>query len=317
MKVRKICQYCGKEYFIQKSQEHRSKFCSDDCFRKNKNTQVEYNCDYCGKLFKVKKCKYETTLNNPNKHLYCSSQCAKDAQKPKWEDIVSLFDKYGYILLSTEYIDAKSKLEYICPCHQDKGSQFVRYNNLKHGFGCKYCGQDRTASSKRLTFDEVKMIFDRHDMILLDQEYKNTSIPMKYICKHHPEVGIQYMTTSNAYKEYCPYCNVIRGEEIIIKYLSKQNIEFQLHKSYDDLHGLGGRKLSYDFYLPKFNMLIEYQGEQHERPIEYFGGEEQFLKQQEHDRRKREYAINNNIKLLEIWYYDFNNIEEILNKMIL
>ena len=80
MKVRKVCQYCGKEYFIQKSQEHRSKFCSDDCFRKNKNTQVEYNCDYCGKLFKVKKCKYETTLNNPNKHLYCSSQCAKDAQ---------------------------------------------------------------------------------------------------------------------------------------------------------------------------------------------------------------------------------------------
>ena len=47
------------------------------------------------------------------------------------------------------------------------------------------------------------------------------------------------------------------------------------------------------------------------------GTEEQFLKQQEHDRRKREYALNNDIQLLEIWYYDFNNIEDILNKNIL
>jgi len=34
--------------------------------------------------------------------------------------------------------------------------------------------------------------------------------------------------------------------------------------------------------------------------------------QQEHDRRKREYALYNNINLLEIWYWDFNRIEEIL-----
>lgn len=241
----------------------------------------------------------------------------KRCAKPKWDDIVSLFEKYGYILLSTEYINAKGKLEYICPLHKDKGSQFIRYNNLKHGFGCKYCGQDRTANSKRLTFDEVKAIFDNHDMILLDQEYHNTSLPMGYICKHHPEIGIQYMTTSNAYKQYCPYCNMVRGEKRILDYLLQYNIEYEKQKSYDNLYGTGGGKLSYDFYLPNFNLLIEYQGLQHEIPVEYFGGEEKFLKQQEHDKRKRNYALNNNIKLLEIWYYDFNNIEEILNKNIL
>lgn len=46
--------------------------------------------------------------------------------------------------------------------------------------------------------------------------------------------------------------------------------------------------------------------------LSFFGGEEQFKIQQEHDRRKREYAEKNNIKLLEIWYYD--NIEQILFK---
>lgn len=45
--------------------------------------------------------------------------------------------------------------------------------------------------------------------------------------------------------------------------------------------------------------------------------ERNFDKQKEHDKRKKEYARNNNIDLLEIWYWDFDNIEEILNKQIL
>ena len=39
--------------------------------------------------------------------------------------------------------------------------------------------------------------------------------------------------------------------------------------------------------------------------------------QQEHDRRKRNYAKDHNIELLEIWYYDFNNIEQILESRLL
>lgn len=70
------------------------------------------------------------------------------------------------------------------------------------------------------------------------------------------------------------------------------------------------------FFLPKLNILVEYQGEQHESPIDIFGGDEQFKIQQEHDFRKREYAKSNNIQLVEIWYYDLNNIEEILKERI-
>jgi very-short-patch-repair endonuclease len=73
--------------------------------------------------------------------------------------------------------------------------------------------------------------------------------------------------------------------------------------------------LSYDFFLPEYNLLIEYQGEQHEKYIKGFHkNKKAFINQQEHDKRKREYAKNHNIKLLEIWYYDFDNIEQILDK---
>ena len=72
-------------------------------------------------------------------------------------------------------------------------------------------------------------------------------------------------------------------------------------------------------YLSDFNLLVEFQGKQHEAPYD-FGSDiteeemqERFERQQEHDRRKRNYALDNNIELLEIWYWDLVNIENILS----
>ena len=70
-----------------------------------------------------------------------------------------------------------------------------------------------------------------------------------------------------------------------------------------------------DFFLNEHNIVVECQGEQHERPIDYFGGEKQFAIQQEHDRRKREFAKDRNIKLLDIWYYDLLNVNQILTNV--
>lgn len=85
-------------------------------------------------------------------------------------------------------------------------------------------------------------------------------------------------------------------------------------KKIKGLIGVGNNPLSYDFYLSKYNLLIEYQGRQHKELVEAFGGEEYFKIQQEHDKRKRQYAKDHNIKLLEIWYWDFNSIEDILSR---
>lgn len=79
-------------------------------------------------------------------------------------------------------------------------------------------------------------------------------------------------------------------------------------KRFDDLYGNYNRKLSYDFYLPTYNLLIEYQGKQHYCSVELFGGEAGLKIRKEYDDKKREYAKNNNINLLEISYLD--NIEE-------
>ena len=60
---------------------------------------------------------------------------------------------------------------------------------------------------------------------------------------------------------------------------------------------------SLDIYIPSLKIGIEYQGKQHYEPIDIFGGEEHFNKQQKLDNKKRNLCINNSVKLIE-WKYD-------------
>lgn len=107
---------------------------------------------------------------------------------------------------------------------------------------------------------------------------------------------------------HCPCLNIVsKGENKIKKFLQQNNIEYEEQKR---LEGL--KKAPYDFYLPKYNLLIEFQGRQHYEPVTSFGGEKQFIIQQEIDERKRKIAKEQNFKLLCISYKDINLIEQIL-----
>lgn len=75
--------------------------------------------------------------------------------------------------------------------------------------------------------------------------------------------------------------------------------------------------MRFDFYLPQYNTLIEYDGKQHFEPIEFFGGEEKFNKLQENDKIKNEYCKNNKIPLIRISYKNQKReIETTLDKII-
>lgn len=123
-------------------------------------------------------------------------------------------------------------------------------------------------------------------------------------------------------KQGCRICSQSNGEKYVMSWL-EDNIgreSFDIQKRFKGLKGVGGGNLSYDFYIPSLNLCIEYQGEQHYRPVKFYSGQDSkknFKKQQEHDRRKRQYCIDNDIKLLEIKYTEFGNINNILKENIL
>lgn len=88
-------------------------------------------------------------------------------------------------------------------------------------------------------------------------------------------------------------------EEYLVNHFEIYNIKFEREKTFDGLYGLKGNKLRFDFYLPKFNSCVEYDGEQHyKNPTQ---------KQLEHDKRKNQYCKENNIKLYRLNQYYFKN----------
>ena len=114
-------------------------------------------------------------------------------------------------------------------------------------------------------------------------------------------------------------CITSKGESKIKHYLDKLEVDYKTQYSFNELRG-DDKCLKFDFVIFKNNsidFLIEYQGEQHFRPVEFFGGEEQFLKQQEFDNKKRDFCKQNNFKLIEIPYWDYNIIDENYIKKLL
>ena len=96
-------------------------------------------------------------------------------------------------------------------------------------------------------------------------------------------------------------------EEKIIQILLKEKIQFIREKTFEDLRQ--GR-FRFDFYLPQLHILIEIDGEQHFQQVKKFQKTRQeFLKQQERDRKKNSYCLAHKIPLYRIPYWEIQNIK--------
>ena len=118
---------------------------------------------------------------------------------------------------------------------------------------------------------------------------------------------------------YCDCHPISSFQWIVNKLLIENNIPYRVEVSFPDLLGIAGRnQLRYDFAVynkdGSISSLIECQGEQHYKPVEEFGGSNQYEAQIKNDMLKREYAQNHNLKLIEISYRDkrYERVQQIL-----
>ena len=174
---------------------------------------------------------------------------------------------------------------------------------------------------KRTPLSDVKTVTENAGLIFDHVEYaaqnKGCTIVYYYCSKHHNR-GLQSKPLQKIKQGHsCIYCCKSLGEKAIEQYLMDRNIEFESQKRFKDLRGVGGLPLSYDFFLHKYNCLIEFQGRQHEMPVSLFQkNKDQFSVQKEHDYRKKEYAQEHGYDLLEVWYKDLDNIPQIINSYV-
>ncbi len=309
----RVCENCGKEFRARKL---TSRFCSIDCRRAICGAPQLYKCDYCGREFLVSSTKIKRKQSGYIHSICCSKECFDNLQGHTYQDVEELFDSRGYTLLTNHKVTAKEKYKYICPKHKDNGIQQITYNNLKNGHGCRFCGFERTAFSKKPDIQDVRKTFDERGLDLVSTKYIDSHASLEYICRKHKERGVQKISYTNLLSgQGCSYCRQSKGELEIFKFLSSHDILFECQKKFDGLLGIRGHLLSFDFFIPSMNLLIEYQGEFHDGSA-HIQTNEKFLIQQEHDDRKRIYAQTHGYDLLEIWYYDKPRIPEILSNKL-
>lgn len=207
--------------------------------------------------------------------------------------------------------------------HNDNNGYPITPANFYNGKRCPYCVNHNGKVHPKDSFgalypSKAKHWSEKNDKSPFEVAPKSGD-KCKFICQECGKEFDRSLLALNARNcgVYCTDCNNSQLEEATKRILQKYNIEYKREIKYEGLLGIGGRKLSYDFYLPKYNLLLELQGEQHEHFIKGIHRiQRNFERQLEHDRRKKQYAIDHNINFLEIWYYDIDNIEEILTKQL-
>lgn len=220
-------------------------------------------------------------------------------------------------ILSEEYIGSKQKLK--CRCLIDGYVWTATWSNLSKERGCPCCAKVKRRVSQSFTLEQIKekLKFINPDAIIISDEYKNCKEKLK--CKCLIDGNEWFVSWDNLSRgRGCPQCSESRGERKIRQYLENQNIEFKQEYSFDDLLGIGGQSLRFDFAIfdnnDNLKFLIEYDGEFH---FEKYYESQNFKELQIHDKLKNEYCQNNNINLIRIPYWEYDEIEKILDDILI
>ena len=190
------------------------------------------------------------------------------------------------------------------------------YNVLLNDFALKHCrcpycsGHKILIGFNDLLSQKPKIAQEWHPI-------KNTKQPNQYtVCSQKRvwwlgQCGHEWYT-SIACRKYCgcPICNESKGEKRIAEILDRLQIIYVREKRFKECKNKVS--LPFDFYVPAYDLLIEYQGIQHYKEMTGIRAKkDNLINIQYRDKIKKDYAINNH-QFLEIPYIDFDKIEKIL-----
>lgn len=270
--------YCSKEITYGRTDR---KFCNKDC-RIKENSLIKEIKSLNNKVRKSRDFILKSTLKHNSVY------------------------KYDLVI----YENCRTKVKIICDIH----GIFEQTPNahLYAGSGCEQCARD----SHKLNFLTIDRINNMKYIHKNMYQYNDTSVTNSFIniyCTSHGTFSQNLYF--HEYGHGCFLCNsTSRGENQIKIYLENNKINFIMNYSFDDCRRI--KKMKFDFYLPNDDVVIEYDGEHHFIENKYFGiGNLEYIST--NDKIKNKYCLENNIKLIRIPYWDFKNIEKILNQVFI
>lgn len=183
-----------------------------------------------------------------------------------------------------------------------------------HGKGCVFCGIEKLSeinkTPKGVFIEQLK---ENYENIELISGYNGKTDYANFHCKicDAKWTDIAYYVENRG----CPHCNGSSSEAEVGKVLKQYKINYIPQYSFSECKDQ--RPLPFDFYLTDYNILIEYDGEQHYKPVNFGGISDEEAQcnlkiVQLHDKIKTNYCKDNNIPLIRIPFWEKKNIENVL-----
>lgn len=242
----------------------------------------------------------------------CKYEKMRDKQiKPHEQYLLEVSIKNQHIIVLGRYAGASTPILHKCKyCGKEWP---ICPSDVLRGKGCRECSCKRwglKARKTHLQYEEDLHKINPH--IEPIEDYINTDTVILHkckVCEHIWPIKPNHTLAGHG----CPVCDQSHGEREITQWLKNHFIDYIPQYKFNDCRDK--LPLPFDFYLPEYNMCVEYDGLQHFEPIDWFGGEESLKATQYHDNIKTNYCKEKKITLIRIAYNQ--SVAEELNKFLL
>jgi very-short-patch-repair endonuclease len=294
-----------KNKFIEKANKrHNNKYDYSMVKYINSTTKVEVICNKHGSFFV-----------RPDSHVR-KVGCSSCNGGIKYDNNIFIEkakkihgDLYDYS--NVIYINSIKKVKIICKTH---GLFEISPANHLVGQKCPSCSGVKKKTRNDFILESIIMHNNKYDYS--DVEYINNSIKIKIICPKHG--GFFQLPKYHLRGHGCSKCsNFSKGELKLEKILNDMKISYIREHRFEKCISKKGTKLPFDFYLPDYNICLEYDGRQHFEPVDIFGGKLSFVNLKNNDKIRDNWCFENDIKLIRISYNkekdDINNLLRFIN----
>lgn len=232
---------------------------------------------------------------------------------PRIDITVQKYGKLTVLETMSKYKNNTTYCKCLCECGKEKIA--IKHNIVRGATKSCGCGEIESRYQRKHYIDITGRKFNMLTAIR-PSEKKSSNGSMYWICccdcGNYTEC-----TYSNLkrFKNTSCGCNKRSNKEVYIEYLLDQyRLHFEREKSFKDCKYIN--ELRFDFYLPHINTVIEYDGEQHFKTFEYFGGNDTLRIIKIRDNIKNEYCTKKNIRIIRIPYnYSNHRIEQIIQTL--
>ena len=294
------CKKMGLDGFLQKAALiHGNKYDYSEVIYINNKTKVKIICPNHDEF-------YIRVNDHINGSIGCA-ECTYDRFRKTKEEFIKeslLIHNYKYdYSMVFDFKSNKEKVIIRCPNH---GKFKQRVDMHLRGQGCNDC--------RKVNFEDfIKECLIIHGGLYDYTKCSFTKVSDKIIitCRKHGD----FTQRASSHKEGqgCPVCRISTGESKVLKWLKDNNINYKPQKTFEGCVYI--RELKFDFYLPDYNICIEYNGEQHYKIVDFWGGVDGLVARKKRDNIKKKYCLDNDIELLIIHRID--DIEDKLNHLFM